>query len=107
MSTHRPEGGWDVERVTTHPGEILREEYLHELAMSAEELSAHLKLPLPTVEAVLAEKQPVTPEIALRLSRYFRASAQFWLNLQSMHDLTRTKMESGRQIEAEIQPRAA
>lgn len=107
MSIERPSTGWEIERVTTHPGEVLREDYLQPLGLTSAQLAAGLKLSVELVDRMLREEVSFTPEIALRLSRYFKASAQFWINLQSMHDLTKAKQSTGKQIEAEVQPHAA
>ena len=90
-----------------HPGEILREEYLVPLGMSANALSIHLRIPAPRVNEVVRERREVSPDTALRLARYFNTSATYWLNLQSAYDLKVAEKESGRKIEADIHPLAA
>ena len=70
-----------------HPGEILREEYLAPLGMSANALAMALHVPAPRVNDIVRERRAVTPDTALRLARYFDTTAQFWLNLQSSFDL--------------------
>jgi len=90
-----------------HPGEILREEYLVPLGMSANALSIHLRIPAPRVNEVVRERRGVSPDTALRLARYFNTSATYWLNLQSAYDLKVAEKESGRKIEADIHPLAA
>lgn len=87
-----------------HPGEILREEYLSPLGMSANALAMALHVPAPRINDVVRERRGVTPDTALRLARYFSTSAQFWLNLQSSFDLRQTETESGGKIEQEIRP---
>jgi len=104
MSIQRPSTGWEFEGVTTHPGEMLREEFLIPLGMSANALALRLRIPAPRLHAILHEKRAVTPDTAMRLARCFGMSAQFWLNLQSMYDLTKAKMESGKKIEQEVEP---
>ena len=52
-------------------------------------------------------ERAVTADTALRLARFFGASAEFWLNLQAMHDLTKARRETGAVIERDVQPRAA
>lgn len=89
-----------------HPGEILREEYLVPLGMSANALAMELRVPAPRINDIVRERRAVTPDTALRLSRYFGTTAQFWLNLQSAHDLKRAEIESGRKIAREVQPMA-
>ena len=70
-----------------HPGEILREEFLAPLAMSANALAMAIHVPANRVSAVLAGKRAVTADTALRLARYFRTTPEFWMNLQQTHDL--------------------
>ena len=70
-----------------HPGEVLREDVLPALATSAADLARTLGIPVATVRAILAEKKPVTPEIAIRLAKAFKPSAQLWLRLQVTYDL--------------------
>lgn len=89
-----------------HPGEILREEYLVPLEMSANALAIELRVPAPRINDVVRERRAITPDTALRLARYFRTTAQFWLNLQSTYDLKRTENEAGSKIEREVQPMA-
>ena len=70
-----------------HPGEILREEYLVPLEMSAHALSMALHVPAPRIHDIVCERRAITPDTALSLARYFDTTAQFWLNLQSSFDL--------------------
>ncbi len=73
-----------------HPGEILREEYLAPLSMSAGALARAMGLKDRTrIERLVRETQPVTPDTALRLARVFSTSAQYWMNLQTQHDLSK------------------
>jgi addiction module HigA family antidote len=95
------------DRVTTHPGEILEEEFLVPLGLSANALALALRVPATRIGAILKGERAVTADTALRLARFFGTSPEFWINLQAMHDLTRAKQESGRAIEREVQPRAA
>jgi addiction module HigA family antidote len=100
----RPAGGWDVEYVTAHPGEILREEFLVPLNLTANALAIRLRIAAPRLHAILHEKRAVTPDTAMRLARCFGTSAQFWMNLQASHDLTKARLEGGAAIEAEVEP---
>ena len=70
-----------------HPGEILREDYLEPLGMSANKLAITLRVSAPKINDIVCEKGAVTPDTALRLSRYFGGEAQTWLNLQSAYEL--------------------
>ena len=100
----RPATGWKYEGITTHPGEMLREEFLIPLGMSANALALRLAIPAPRLHDILHEKRSVTPDTALRLARFFGTSAQFWLNLQQTHDLTKAQQLSEKKIEREVQP---
>ncbi len=87
-----------------HPGEIIREEYLAPLQMTAHALAMALRVPAPRINDIVRERRAITPDTALRLARYFNTTAQFWLNLQSSFDLKQTENEVGRKIAQEIRP---
>lgn len=70
-----------------HPGEILREEYLKPLGMSAGTLAKRLGVPRTRIERVVTEKTAITPDTALRLSKFFRTSPELWMNMQTSYDL--------------------
>ena len=94
-------------RVTTHPGEILSEEFLKPLGMSVNALALALRVPATRIGAIVKGERSVTADTALRLARFFGTSAEFWVNLQSMHDLTKARQENGGAIERDVRPRAA
>ncbi len=94
-------------RVTTHPGEMLSEEFLKPLEMSVNALAIALRVPATRIGAIVKGERSVTADTALRLARFFGTSAEFWMNLQAMHDLTKARMENGMVIERDVQPRAA
>jgi len=106
MSIERPANGWKFERVTEHPGEILREEFLVPLGMSANALALRLHISAPRLHAILHGKRSITPDTAIRLGRCFNTSAQFWLNMQQLHDLTKAQQLSLKKIEREVEPMA-
>lgn len=87
-----------------HPGEILREEFLVPLEMSANALAMALHVPAPRINDIVRERRAVTPDTALRLARYFDTTAQFWLNLQSSFDLKQAANESAERIAEEVRP---
>lgn len=87
-----------------HPGEILREEYLVPLEMSASALALALHVPAPRINDIVRERRAVSPDTALRLARFFDTSAQFWLNLQSSFDLKQVEREAGKKIAHEVHP---
>jgi addiction module HigA family antidote len=70
-----------------HPGEILRSEFMEPLGLTAYRLAKELHISVPRVNDLVRGKRGITADTALRLSRYFRNSAQFWIGLQSGHDL--------------------
>lgn len=94
-------------RITTHPGEILLEEFLKPLGLSVHALSLKLRVPANRIGAIVKGERAVSADTALRLARYFRTSPDFWINLQAMHDLTRAQAELGRQIARDVSPMAA
>lgn len=87
-----------------HPGEILREEFLVPLGISANALAMALHVPAPRINDIVRERRAVTPDTALRLARYFDTTAQFWLNLQSAFDLKQAASENAEQIAEEVRP---
>ncbi|SRR6056297_36506 len=89
-----------------HPGEILREDYLVPLGMSANALSKALHVPAPRVNDIVRERRGITADTAMRLARYFGGDAHSWLNLQSNYELRKAEIENARKIEREIQPAA-
>ncbi len=88
----------------THPGEILRSEFLEPLGMSVNALALALRVPAPRINDIVRGKRAISADTALRLERYFGASAQFWLNLQIAYDLRVATAAAGEQIEREIEP---
>ena len=89
-----------------HPGEILREDYLKELGLSANALAKALNVPAPRVNDIVRERRGVSADTALRLARYFGSSAQFLLNLQTANDLRLAEIETAKRIEKEVRPAA-
>jgi antitoxin HigA-1 len=86
-----------------HPGEIIKEEYLKPLNMSANALAVALRVPAPRINDVVRQKRGVSIDTALRLARYFNTTAQFWMNLQISYDLKIAKHNMAK-IEDEIIP---
>ena len=70
-----------------HPGEILREEYMAPLNMTAYALAKKLHVPRTRIERIIAEKTAISPDTALRLAKFFNTTAQFWLNMQNDYEL--------------------
>ena len=94
-------------RVRTHPGEILLEEYMRPLNLSANALALALRVPATRIGAIVHGRRSVTADTAVRLARYFDTTAEFWMNLQSAHDLSRCWAEAGETIVRDVGPRAA
>jgi antitoxin HigA-1 len=70
-----------------HPGQILRTEFMEPLGLTAYRLAKELRISAPRVNDLIRGKRGITADTALRLGRYFGNSAQFWIGLQSGHDL--------------------
>ena len=70
-----------------HPGEILREEFLLPLGLSANALSLALRVPATRIHEVVRQRRGITSDTAIRLARYFNTTPQFWLNLQTNFNL--------------------
>lgn len=90
-----------------HPGEVLREDYLVPLNMSANALAKALNVPAPRVNDIVRERRGVSADTAMRLARYFGGDARSWLNLQAAYDLRVAEIENAKRIEREIVPAAA
>ena len=90
-----------------HPGEILREDYLVPLGMSANALAKALNVPAPRINEIVRERRGITADTAMRLARYFGGDARSWMNLQAAYDLRVAEIESIERIEREIVPAAA
>jgi addiction module HigA family antidote len=80
-------------RITTHPGEVLKEEYLLPLEMSARALAEAIGVPANRVSEIVAGRRGVTADTAIRLGRYFATDPRFWTNLQTAHDLSKAAAE--------------
>ncbi|MDX1416847.1 MAG: HigA family addiction module antitoxin [Candidatus Promineifilaceae bacterium] len=74
-------------RIPTHPGEILLEEFLKPLDLTQVALARHLDIPTQRVNEIVRGKRGITPETAWLFSQAFGTTPQFWLNLQMQHDL--------------------
>ena len=70
-----------------HPGEVLREEFLLPLGFSAHALAMALQVPAPRINDIVRDRRAVTVDTALRLAQYFGSSPDFWLGLQTDHDM--------------------
>lgn len=78
-------------RIRTHPGEVLREEYLKPLSLSARALAEAIDVPANRLTEIIRERRGVTADTAIRLGKYFGTDARFWINLQVAHDLSKAQ----------------
>lgn len=82
-------------RKPTHPGNIIRKDYIEPLHLTVTALAAHLDISRKHLSNILNEKAGVTSEVALRLSRAFNTTPELWLNLQRAHDLWHAEQTEG------------
>ena len=87
-------------RPPTHPGEMLREEFLLPMSISQKDLAAAIHVPFQRVNELVNQKRGVTPSTALRLAKFFGMSADFWLNLQMRWDLYRARQVEEEELES-------
>jgi antitoxin HigA-1 len=78
-------------RLRTHPGEVLREEFLIPLGLSARALAKLLDVPPNRLTEIMRGTRDVTADTAIRLGRYFGTDPRFWMNLQAAHDLSKAE----------------
>jgi addiction module HigA family antidote len=91
----------------THPGEVLREDFLKPMGLSQYALAKALGVPQIRISEIVNRKRAVTPDTALRLARYFGTTAEFWIGMQTTFDLETARDRVGAEIEARVDPRAA
>jgi antitoxin HigA-1 len=89
-----------------HPGEILREEFLEPMRMSANELARSIHVPAPRINDIVLERRGITADSAVRLARFFGMSEEFWMNLQLQYEV-RAARQRLRSAIRKIQPRRA
>jgi antitoxin HigA-1 len=94
-------------RIRSHPGQILKDEFMSPLELSASRLAIELGVPATRIGNIIRADNPraVTADTALRLARYFETTAGFWMNLQAAYDLSKTEAEKGREIASRVRPR--
>jgi len=85
-----------------HPGEILLEEFLKPLEISQYRLAKDINVPARRINEIVLEKRGISPDTALRLSRYFGLSERFWINLQTRYDLEKEKDRLQDRLEKEV-----
>ena len=89
-----------------HPGEVLLSEFLEPMALSQYALAKAIGVPARRINEIVLGKRAITPDTALRLSRYFGLSERFWLNLQTRYDLELAKDRLADRLEQEVRVRA-
>jgi len=87
-----------------HPGEILREEFMVPLGLSMNKMAMDLHVPVTRIADIVNERRGITAATALRLARYFKNSAAFWMNLQTRYDLEVAEDELAEKVERDVQP---
>ena len=90
-----------------HPGEILLEEFLKPMEISQYRLAKDISVPARRINEIVHGKRSISPDTALRLSRYFGMSERFWMNLQTRYDLEMEKDRLEGRLEEEVQVYAA
>jgi addiction module HigA family antidote len=88
-----------------HPGEILLEDFLKPLDISQNRLARELDVNAARVNEIVHGRSSISAAMALRLSRFFGTSAEFWINLQSGYDLRLARRRDGERIDARVRPR--
>jgi addiction module HigA family antidote len=87
-----------------HPGEILLEEFMRPLKLTQNALGRALKVPPRRINEIVHEKRSISPDTALRLSRFFGTTAEFWVGLQTEYDLRLVRYECQAAIERDVRP---
>ena len=90
-------------RIPTHPGEMLREEFLSPMELTQRELADGINVPYQRINELINGKRGITPSTALRLAKFFSTTPGYWMNLQLRWDLYRAQQVEARQLE-QIEP---
>lgn len=88
-----------------HPGEILQQEVLEPLGISANRLAQELRVPATRIGDILHGRRGITADTALRLARLLGTTPQFWMNLQTSYDIKLTEAALANRLEREVTPR--
>lgn len=88
-----------------HPGEVLREDYLAPISMSANALATALRVPASRINDIVLKRRGVTVDTAMRLVRYFGGDVRSWMNLQTAYEIKRAERDLAEKIAREVQPR--
>jgi len=90
-----------------HPGEILREEFMVPMGISANALAIALRVPATRISQIVNERRGITADTAYRLATYFGTSAELWMNLQTAYELSAVQHTTLRAIRKEVQRQVA
>ena len=90
-----------------HPGEVLREDFLKPLGMSANALANALSVPASRINDIVLERRGVTVDTAMRLTRYFGGDVKTWMNLQIAYEIKNAEKTLSKRVQSEVQPLAA
>lgn len=90
--------------VPVHPGEILLDEFMVPNGLSQNRLAQALRVPTPRIGEIVNRRRSITPDTALRLARYFGTTPEFWMNLQTHHDLELARRRGQPAIRREVKP---
>ncbi len=85
-----------------HPGEVLLEEFLKPMGLSQHRLALNIAVPARRINEIVLGKRRITADTALRLAKFFRTSAEFWIGLQSQYDLDVTADELSDRLKREV-----
>lgn len=92
--------------IPIHPGEVLLEEFIKPMNLSQNRLAIDIGVDARRINEIVLGKRAVTADTALRLSRFFGNSPQFWLGLQTQYDLDVTEDHLGKRLDREVRPLA-
>ena len=90
----------------THPGEILREEFMKPFSLSAHALATDLALPATRIGEIVNERRGISPETAIALAEYFGTSVEFWLGIQMQYDRETAEDTIGSDVRKRVRRRA-
>lgn len=104
LTTTEPELAEGEPMAPLHPGEMLREDFMKPLGLSANQLAIALRVPVTRISEIVRERRGITADTALRLARYFNITAEFWMRLQMDFDLESAAGPARCAIHEEIRP---
>lgn len=87
-----------------HPGEILRDQFMAPMGLSQNRLAAALRVPTPRIGEIVSGRRAIASDTALRLGRFFRATPEFWMNLQLHYDLELAADREGAAVRRDVRP---